>query len=119
MDERAARLADNGAVFRAGNEAIALNVGARKNPTARYGYLCECGNDQCFEPVQLTMIEYNAVRAGGPTRFFVVPGHHDPTAGEILVGELEGYLIIERAAGDGAIVESDRRLGGGLTLRNE
>src|SRR5579862_9949857 len=65
MDERSARRAANEAVFRAGNERIHAVVGDAL-PRARY--MCECGEPGCFEPVELTVAEYEGVRAYPRTR---------------------------------------------------
>jgi hypothetical protein len=107
MDERSARLAENEAVFRAGNEAIVANTenGAREQQE----YLCECGVASCFERVTLTPQEYEAVRAF-PARFFVAPGHVDLSAGEVVVEESSRYAVVEKGGEERTIVErSDPR----------
>jgi hypothetical protein len=107
MDERSARLAENEAVFRAGNEAILANRddgGSEQGP-----YLCECGVASCFERVLVTPEEYEAVRAY-PARFFVSPGHEDPSAGEVVIEESSRYTIVEKRGEGREIVEgSDPR----------
>jgi hypothetical protein len=109
MDERSARLAENEAVFRAGNEAIEANTdgeGSQQRP-----YLCECGVASCFERVALTGEEYEAVRAY-PARFFVSPGHEDLTAGEVVIEKSTRYTIVEKRGDERQIVEgSDPRAG--------
>ncbi len=106
MDDRAARLAENETIFRAGNERIQAIVGGAAE---RAPYLCECGNARCFEPVRLTRAEYEAVRSH-PARFLVVPGHEDLTAGEVVYQDLPGYTIVEKQGGEGELVErSDPR----------
>ncbi len=107
MGERSARLAANEAVFRSGNELIdsALPEGER-GP-----YLCECGEETCFEALSLTHEEYESVRSH-PARFFVVPGHEDLTAGEVVVEELSRFTIVEKRGPEREIVErSDPRAG--------
>jgi hypothetical protein len=102
MDERSARLAANEAVFRAGNERIdAMLVG--RGGMARY--MCECGNEQCFQMIDLTNEEYEAVRSH-PARFFVVSGHEDLTAGEVVVAEASRFTIVEKRGPEAEIVES-------------
>lgn len=101
MDERSARLATNEAIFRAGNEQIdAMLADSREAP-----YLCECGSDDCFERVLLEHDEYEAVRAH-PARFFVLPGHEDLTAGEVVIEELGRYTIVEKQGEVAEIVEA-------------
>src|SRR5437762_8071063 len=101
MDERSARLAENETVFRAGNERIQAVVGDRMEEAP---YLCECGDDHCFERVPLTRPEYEAVRSH-PARFFVVPGHEDLTAGEVVVEQSSRYAVVEKQDGERAVVE--------------
>lgn len=101
MDARSARLADNEAVFRLANEAIASN---RRDRADRREYLCECGDEECFESLQLSKNEYEAVRAH-PARFFVVPGHEDLTAGEVVVVEFNRYTVVEKRGEEREIVE--------------
>ena len=101
MDERSARLAENETIFRAGNERIDTIVGKKAEGAP---YLCECGDTRCFEPVRLTHAEYEAVRSH-PTRFFVVPGHEDLTAGEVVHAEFPGYTVVEKQGLEGELVE--------------
>ena len=102
MDERSAKLAKNETIFRAGNESIDSAVGDK---VERAPYLCECGDEECFERVALTTGEYEAVRAH-PARFFVVPGHEDLTAGEVVVEEYPSYTLVENQGGERELVES-------------
>lgn len=106
MDERSARLAANEAVFRAGNERIDAMLGDRQGTTA---YMCECGDSTCFQQVDLTNDEYEAVRSH-PARFFVARGHEDLTAGEVVVEKASGFTIVEKLGAEGEIVKrSDPR----------
>jgi len=106
MDERSARLAQNEAIFRAGNERIDAILGAAAGTAP---YLCECGNADCLEPVPLTHTEYEVVRSH-PARFFVAPGHEDLSAGEVVVENLDRYTIVEKQGAVGEIVtRSDPR----------
>ncbi|HXL43560.1 MAG TPA: hypothetical protein VN960_05815 [Gaiellaceae bacterium] len=43
-------------------------------------FLCECGQQTCFETLLLTRAQYEAVRGEGQ-RFVVVPGHEDGSLG--------------------------------------
>ncbi len=99
MDERSARLAKNETVFRAGNERIDAIVPIESGTAP---YMCECGNEDCFEPVPLTHAEYEEVRSS-PTRFFVAPGHEDLSAGEIVVKDFGRYAIVEKQGAEGEI----------------
>jgi hypothetical protein len=106
MDERSARLAANEAVFRAGNERIDATLGDSLGTTT---YMCECGDARCFQLLDLTSEEYEAVRAH-PARFFVATGHEDLTAGEVVVEEAPRFTIVEKRGEERRIVErSDPR----------
>jgi hypothetical protein len=106
VDERSARLAANEAIFRAGNELIERAV-AGSNPDG-VPFLCECGDERCLERVALTVSEYEAVRSH-PARFFVVPGHEDLTAGEVVVAAFERYSLVEKEGEEREIVERSSR----------
>jgi hypothetical protein len=101
MDERSARLAENEAIFRAGNESIDKAVGGKLEQAP---YLCECGEERCFETVLLTAAQYEAVRAH-PARFFVVPGHEDLTAGEVVVEQYDRYTLVDKQGEERELVE--------------
>jgi hypothetical protein len=101
MDERSARLAKNEAIFRAGNESIDKAVGRR---VEKAPYLCECGEKSCLARVALTPAEYGAVRSH-PARFFVVPGHEDLTAGEVVVEQHDRFTVVEKQGEERELVE--------------
>jgi len=105
MDERSARLAANEAIFRAGNELIERAV-AGSSPEVPF--LCECGDEGCFERVTLTVSEYEAVRSH-PARFLVVAGHEDLTAGEVVVEAFNRYTVVEKQGEEREIVERSSR----------
>ena len=111
MDERSARLAANEATFRAGNELIEKAVAGRAEvPPAgeEVPFLCECGDERCFGRVTLTVREYEVVRSH-PARFFVVPGHEDLTAGEVVVEAFDRYTVVEKQGEEREIVERSSR----------
>jgi hypothetical protein len=101
MDERSARLAANEAVFRAGNERIDALLADRHGTTP---YMCECGDAQCFQMIDLTNDEYEAVRSH-PARFAVAGGHEDLTAGEMVVSESSRFTVVEKRGAEAEIVE--------------
>jgi hypothetical protein len=101
MDERSVRLAKNEAIFRAGNESIDKAAGGR---VEKAPYLCECGEKSCLARVDLTQAEYEAVRAH-PARFFVVPGHQDLTAGEVVVEQRPRFTLVEKRGEERELVE--------------
>ena len=101
MDERSAKLAENETIFRAGNESIDNAAGDKLELVP---FMCECGEEHCLARVELTSPAYEAVRAH-PARFFVVPGHEDLTAGEVVVEQHERYALVEKEGAEREIVE--------------
>jgi hypothetical protein len=59
-------------------------------------WVCECANEQCFAPIEMTRDEYEAVRAAS-TRFFVKPddAHVFPEA-EDVTERHERYWVVEK-----------------------
>ena len=105
MDERSARLAKNETIFRAGNESIDQVAGGR---VEKVPYLCECGEMSCLARVELTPAEYEAVRAH-PARFFVVSGHEDLSAGEVVIEQYDRFTVVEKQGKEREIVEREAR----------
>ena len=101
MDDRSARLAKNETIFRAANESIDKAASGRLE---RAPYLCECGEKSCLARVELTPAEYEAVRAH-PARFFVVSGHEDLTAGEVVVEQHDRFTVVEKEGEERELVE--------------
>jgi hypothetical protein len=105
------RLARNEALYREVNERIAelaeeFSEGEVRNPV---GFVCECAAADCAEPIELTLAEYEAIRAE-PTRFAVVPGHERLEI-ERVVERHAAYLVVEKREEDAAEVarETDPR----------
>jgi hypothetical protein len=106
-DELQERLGANESVFREINEGIERGQwpGEEDAPAS---FRCECARLGCNELLELSVREYERVRAN-PRRFIVIPGHERPEV-EIVVETGPGYLIVEKQdqAGEAA-AESDPR----------
>ena len=109
MDPRTRRLAENEALFRNVNEEIggaALAFG--RDRASRYSFMCECSDADCHRLLELTLAEYEAVRARSD-RFAVVPGHALPEI-ESVVETHAGYEVVEKLPEARELVtELDRR----------
>jgi hypothetical protein len=80
--DRDARKAENESLFRDVNERLedtALRWGSAEHKIA---FLCECADLECIDRVELTVAQYEHVRAS-PTRFAIVPGHADPALEDV------------------------------------
>lgn len=81
------------AIFREANERI--REAAEQHAMAHgIPFLCECPKPECTEIVQLSMTEYEAIRAQ-PSRFLQMPQHQSD--GDRVVSEREGYVVTEKS----------------------
>jgi hypothetical protein len=101
-DARGERIARNEAAYRDVNEAIEQGRSAGEDDGPR-PFVCECGQLGCNELVELTLAEYEAVRAN-PRRFFMVSGHEIPDV-ERVVDRHERYLVAEKTDHEGRVAE--------------
>ena len=90
---REQRAAKNEAVFREVNERI--KELALSQLTDHSEVLCECSDPNCTERLEITVGEYEAVRANGAC-FVAVAGHEDPAI-ESLVDRTDRFVVVEKA----------------------
>jgi hypothetical protein len=88
------RLARNEALFREINERIRDAAAAHGSDGHLYQFLCECADTECLERVELTLSEYERVRADG-RRFVVSSGHRDPDLETVVAAE-PGHEVVEK-----------------------
>ena len=95
MAPRDERVGKNQVLFREVNERIeeATTRAAFDGPTV---FVCECGSDQCSEPLELTLAQYEAIRAD-PTHFAILRGHEIASV-ERVIEEAERFVIVEKLA---------------------
>ena len=94
MDAREERLARNEALFRDVNErvrAIAAQHGAEPHV---YQFFCECANVDCTFQLDVTLAEYESVRARS-NRFLVAPDHWLPEV-ETVVEKNDRWWAVEK-----------------------
>ena len=91
----AERIARNDATFREANERIhARAVEYRIDDS--FPIICECANPSCTEVIQVSFVEYEAVRQH-PAQFFHSPGHDvDPRRHARVVEENDERAIVEK-----------------------
>ena len=90
----AVRKAKNEIVLRKLNERIEAHH-LRVQPTVA-AWVCECADENCAQPVKMTIAEYEAVRAE-PTYFFIAPSdEHLSTDIEYVVRREPGYWVIAK-----------------------
>lgn len=74
MSERARRIGENEALYRAVNERIEDLNRTFGTLTESMTVVCECGDAGCAEQIEIDVETYERVRRD-PTLFVVVPGH--------------------------------------------
>lgn len=107
-DDLAQRRSSNEAHFREVNEAISRGQWPGEGQTAT-GFRCECATLGCNRVIELTLVEYERVRANA-RRFVVLPGHEREELEKVVETE-SGYLVVEKtdAAGERAEDTDPRR----------
>jgi hypothetical protein len=98
------RLARNEVFFREVNERIAEAADGHGDDGHIYEFLCECADVACLERVELTMAEYEHVRAD-PRRFVLAPGHSVPSV-EMVVEQMGDHEIVEKLGAAGEVAEA-------------
>jgi hypothetical protein len=88
------RIARNDSTFRAANEQIASYAGDH-GFVDRVPFICECATESCVTIVDLSLAEYEEVRAS-PTRFFVAPGHQGSEGHVSMLEDRDRYLLVEK-----------------------
>src|SRR5947209_7069455 len=92
-DEVQDRLGANEAVFREINEGIERGQWPGEED-APISFRCECARLGCNDLLELSVREYERVRAS-PRRFIVLPGHERLDV-EIVIERRPGYLVVEK-----------------------
>jgi hypothetical protein len=93
-DERARRVGHNEALFRQVNERIEDLTEAFATPSETFAVVCECGDLDCTEHVDLPPAVYERTRQN-PTRFVVKAGHEIPDLEHIVEAD-DDYRVIEK-----------------------
>jgi hypothetical protein len=97
-DERVKRIGANEAVFRAANNQVEELNQAFSTLTGSIVIVCECGDGDCFEQIELPLEAYREVRSE-PTLFIVKPGHVADEV-EYVVSESGDYVVLRKRPGE-------------------
>jgi hypothetical protein len=97
MDERARRIGENEALYRAVNERIEDLNDAFGLLAETMAVICECGDLKCSSQIELDIPTYERVRSD-PAQFVVLPGHEIPDV-EHIVERSDGFFVIKKDRG--------------------
>jgi hypothetical protein len=90
---REERVARNEALFREVNERI-KDVNDDAPAASETDFVCECGDAACTDPVSLTLVEYEEVRADS-THFAVLPGHVVSDV-EVVIAHNDRFVVVRK-----------------------
>jgi hypothetical protein len=91
--DRANRIEENEKLFREVNERVAeMHLAFQAGPDPEW--VCECGDETCFEKVAVSLADYQEIRSRNDW-FFVKPGHEKPDV-EQVVQRRDGYYVVEK-----------------------
>jgi hypothetical protein len=106
-DDAHGRIAANEALLREVNEAIERGRWPGEE-NKRMGFRCECARLGCDQVIELTIDEYERVRAR-PRRFVLAEGH-EASAAEAVVESGTGWAVVEKVGRAGEVAQdSDPR----------
>jgi hypothetical protein len=105
MSTRAQRIGENEALFRSVNEQIEELSETFSVPTDTMRIVCECADQDCVEQVDVTVGEYEEVRAD-PTLFIVCPGH-DVVDVERVVRRTDRFWVVAKREGEPARIAQE------------
>lgn len=100
--------AANEATIRDVNEGIERGQWPGEEDTP-VGFRCECARLGCNRLVELTVRQYEEIRAN-PRRFVVLPGH-ELADFETVIEARPGYVIVEKQNQAGEVAEQHDRRG--------
>ncbi len=108
-DEQATRVGLNESIFRQVNEQIESLNRDKGAGDATMTAICECADADCAERLEISLSEYENVRAD-PRRYIIVPGHELPEF-ESVVESRDSYHVVQKVDGTAAALaeETDPR----------
>jgi hypothetical protein len=79
-------------VFRSANERVAEKA-RELELLPPVPFLCECSDRRCFAHIQLSLAEYDEIRAH-PQTYLIVPGHG--VTGAFLIEQDDRFSLVEK-----------------------
>jgi hypothetical protein len=90
--ERKQRIEENEKLFREVNERVAqMQTTYADDPDPEW--VCECGDETCFEKIVVALDEYQEVRSHD--NWFVIRPGHEKLDVERVVRERDAYLVVQ------------------------
>jgi hypothetical protein len=90
--DRKTRIEENEKLFREVNERVEQMRDTLQASEPQW--ICECGDESCFEKLAVPLDEYHRVRAHDD--WFLIKHGHEKLEVEKLVDEREEYVVVEK-----------------------
>lgn len=103
-DERAERIALNESRFRQINDGLRDDLAKLPAEPEVVPFVCECGSNSCEGLIEVTLAEYEAIRANS-RHFLVLPGHEMEGAERVLKSTPR-YMMVEKQPEVGPLVDA-------------
>ena len=97
-EQREARVGRTEGVIRAVNDQIEELNKAFAVSDEEFAIVCECGEVECVEQIQIARSAYARVRTND-TLFLVISGHEDPTVEAVVESGQAGYVVVQKYPG--------------------
>jgi hypothetical protein len=94
VQSRERQVAENEVRFRALNERLEEQAGTWQGREGQLRLVCECGDEDCTVGIQLSVREYEAVRAV-ETQFVLIRGHERAEVEDVVDGA-ENWLVVRK-----------------------
>jgi hypothetical protein len=104
-EPRTRKIGENEALFRGVNEQIEELSETFSVAAETMTIVCECGNRECVEQFEITVREYEDIRADA-SLFFVLPGHEEDDV-ERVVQRTDRYWVVSKHDGAPARIASE------------
>ena len=95
MATRDRRREENQRTFQAANQRLHDVVEGRLPESKRVAFICECADDECFEPMEVGPSEWKNIAE--KTDCFLIVAGHPRVEGEQVVDTLGPYEIVSKA----------------------
>lgn len=97
IDVRKERIGRNEALFREVNDRVEKLTQHFQVTDEPMSLLCECGDANCRERIELSVSEYESIRSDS-AQFAICSGHEAPEA-ETIVSETDRYVVVRKHPG--------------------
>jgi len=108
VQSRERRVAENEVRFRALNERLEERASTWRGSEGELSVVCECGDEDCTAAIELSVPEYEAVRAV-ETQFVLLRGHEREDVEDVVGGGAKWLVVRKRGEAGEIAAQTDPR----------